>query len=137
LTTTVVGRPRQRFCYRGHDTNVVGRARTGNCRECKREDNRARNHGRYVRNYAPSVRVIRVPTEPLRAFIKRDDRRIKPIWSQTNYERYVWRPYVSLKTADEIACSLGVHPYEIWGWDWFAYGTYSLRQILASEGVGL
>lgn len=26
---------------------------------------------------------------------------------------------ITLRMADEIACKLGKHPFEIWGWDWY------------------
>lgn len=135
---TATGRPRQRFCYRGHDTDVVGRAMNGNCKGCKRERNAARMKARYVREYVPSVQAILVPTEPLRVFLATRHRSVNDTFDVgTNYNRYAYRPLLSMRVADEIACSLGVHPYEIWGWDWFTYGTYTVRQILASEGVGL
>lgn len=35
------GRPRKRFCNRGHDTEAVGRTPGGHCVQCKRGDQTA------------------------------------------------------------------------------------------------
>lgn len=40
----VMGRPKERFCKRGHDTTIAGRDLRGQCSECRRESDRRRRN---------------------------------------------------------------------------------------------
>lgn len=106
-------------CACGRGVLADRHARCSQCRYAQRVE----------REGLASLRTIKVPTEPLREFITRERRTVNSVFNQRdrdtrirNYHRYAWRPYISMKTADEVACGLGVHPFEIWGFEWFDFG---------------
>lgn len=60
-----------------------------------------------------------VPTVPLREFLARRGRMDVAFESRT-WRRYLHRPAIGLGVADEMVVSLGLHPFEIWGEDFYA-----------------
>lgn len=63
---------------------------------------------------------MNVPTLNIRLWLERHGQNPTTVWGQNHrHRRAVNRDYVSIYKADELACSLGVHPFEIWGWRWF------------------
>lgn len=92
------------------------------CIDCRRVQYRAWKLAR--EEGIINLRNILVPTEPLRIYLRarRGKSPAQIFGAGSNYERYSWRPRVTMDTADKMAVSLGVHPYEIWGWEWFSYG---------------
>ena len=62
-----MGRPKKRFCVRGHDTQILGRCSNHRCYACAREDNRIwqRGHARRLRLANPDRPFENVPAAPL------------------------------------------------------------------------
>ena len=72
--STKVGRPLERFCKRGHDTEAVGRIRHGWCKSCAQESDKRRDRVRlYSAVYSMREQGDRVASLRLRKLTTRDD----------------------------------------------------------------
>ena len=62
------------------------------------------------------------PLEPLSAEIRRRGsiNETLPVNAARNYHRALSAGGLTIDQADSIACALGMHPSDIWGWRWWA-----------------
>jgi lambda repressor-like predicted transcriptional regulator len=70
-----------------------------------------------------NVRLDRpFPLEPLLAEIRRRGsiKDALPVNAQRSYHRAQVAGGLTIAQADSIACALGLHPSDIWGWRWWA-----------------
>lgn len=103
---------RKRICIRGHDTAVVGRNASNDCKECARM--------RYHKLMLPSLRYQWLPAQPLvdivhREYVIHD--------FPANYQRIFHRAQragrITIDAADRFACHvLHTHPAMIWE-EWY------------------
>jgi hypothetical protein len=77
----------------------------------------AANIERAFNNLDRALRKEQIPTAPMREFLARRGLSGE-VFPDKTHRRYSYRPTVSVIVADEMACSLGYHPSEIWK-DWF------------------
>ena len=110
-----VGRPSERFCKRGHDTEQAGRRSHGWCTACARE--RQRQTRGIQQNYRDMIRLGGVTPSRLRKLVTKDDattawfayRRCS--WgSATAAALRLWKTdRISVESADEWCVALGTH----------------------------
>lgn len=81
------------------------------------------NHSRWI---PPTPQHVRLPFGPLRRFVECEGGAPIPSMglavcvgvSHKQIDRWK-RDGIGLRQADDAACHLGVHPYAVWGDDWF------------------
>jgi hypothetical protein len=104
--------PIKRFCIRGHDTDVGRYPSSGRCKECGRMAHRAT-----LKPLGP-----RLPFAPLGEWMKAKDLSISSFGHNEArmLHRYQHRG-MTAQAADEWACRIGLHPFQVWGLDWFSF----------------
>lgn len=71
---------------------------------------------------AMSLNLLRtkVSMAPLRQYFRDNGLVINAVWPEPHpYQRQIQREWGSLLMADDMATSLGLHPYQIWGPGWY------------------
>lgn len=108
----------KQFCVHGHDTYVCGRrAKNSECRECKRIRSRVYQRGK-TRPYV-SKAAARVPAAPLVEAMSNLNLYDFDQNFQRRYYRVKHMDTITVHTADEMACRIGRHPYELWGEEFY------------------
>ena len=101
-----MGVPKQRFCKRGHDTEVYGRYANSRCKECART----------IPPVPSNVNQPRLAFAPLAAVMRERGITVASLGENTGRQYYRWRHGgVPLYAGDEVACRIGLHPTQIWG----------------------
>jgi hypothetical protein len=102
---------RKRYCVNGHDIFETGRYKHGSCIACRKAYTRA---------------MPKVPFAPLEAWLL-DGTAAKAYDEWLARSIYRWRVNgIPFYSADRICCEvLGVHPHQVYGDAWFAFGEES------------
>jgi hypothetical protein len=141
-------------CAQGHpfsgENLVVCADGKRRCRTCRQKRDRTSDNEkrRQMRgSWEPKSRAkrdslsrLRIPPEPLFAHLRKRGLLFSDFHPSIEMalSRAKANGYISFGYVDDIAGPvLNVHPHAIYGWDWFTFGTYTVREIVASEGVGL
>jgi hypothetical protein len=93
-----------------------------NGRYCSGHRTRVMRHGtpgtEPLRSWGPHG--VQIPIPPLREYLRKHGLSLAACWGRNHsFTRYATRASVSEWIADEMACSIGRHPTEIWGDDWW------------------
>jgi hypothetical protein len=103
---------KKQFCIRGHDTHVVGRNRSNQC--CS-ECDRLRKRG----DIPPPDAAARLPVEPLKKIMERRGITAHSYGAGLSEQISRFRKWgLAVDLADEWACRLDLHPFDVWGPDW-------------------
>ncbi len=112
----------KRYCVNGHDTAYWGRRRnSGQCVKCHRITSNLNKNG---------VKTVHVPYAPVVPYLPRWEAGVVDGYGPSarnalpdKVQRAIYRGAraggFTVAAADEIACALGMHPFEIWGSDWW------------------
>ena len=107
-----MGVPKQRYCKRGHDTEMFGRYKNSRCKECSR-----------TIPATPSDTLPRLSFGPLEAAMRQRGITAASLGDAGQRAYHRWRHVgVPVYAGDEVACRLGLHPTQIWGAEFMNIG---------------
>jgi hypothetical protein len=118
----------KRYCVRGHDISIMGRYASGECKRCA---GRPRDYIELL------VTQEMLPIAPLRRAMDQAGVSVNSTGESLSRQmsRYQRRGEIPLLLADELCVKiLGVHPYDVWGPEWFRpLSTLSVGALLAAR----